>query len=121
MTVQQYNPPHVGVLINRTFIEPFDNVSGNMVARELGVAPSTFSRLLKGESGLTPEMAVRLSAVLGGSAESWMRLQESYDLWKARQSIDISDFSKIDFAKFANAQCGRKIVETKRKSRCQPA
>lgn len=113
MTLQQYNPPHVGVLINRTFIEPFGDVSGNMVARELGVASSTFSRLLRRESGLTPEMAVRLAAVLGGSAESWMRLQESYDLWKARQSIDISDFSKIDFAKFANAHRGRKRVVAK--------
>ena len=103
MTFQQHNPPHVGALINRTYIEPFDNVTGNMVAKELGVSPSTFNRLLNEKADLTPEMAVKLSAVLGGSAESWLRLQESYDLWEARQRINSSDFKKIDFNQYAIA------------------
>jgi addiction module HigA family antidote len=103
MAFQQYNPPHVGELINRTYIEPFDAVSGNMVAKELGVSPSTFNRLLNAKADLTPEMAVKLSAVLGGTAESWMRLQESYDLWLARQKIDTKLFSQIDFNQFVEA------------------
>jgi len=66
MTIQQHNPPHVGGLIFRTYIEPFDNISANKVADALGVARSTFNRLLNGISDLSPEMAIRLSAVLGG-------------------------------------------------------
>ncbi len=85
MAIQQHNPPHVGGLIFRTYIEPFDTVSANKIADALGVARSTFSRLLNGISDLSPEMAVRLSAVLGGSAESWLRIQENYDLWKAKK------------------------------------
>jgi len=101
MTLQQHNPPHPGELIQRTYIEPFNEVTGNKVADRLGVARSTFSRLLNGISSVSPEMAVRLSRVLGGSAESWLMLQDSYDLWKARKSVDTTQLKLIDFNKVA--------------------
>ena len=97
MAIQQHNPPHVGGLIFRTYIEPFDNVSANKIADALGVARSTFSRLLNGISDLSPEMAVRLSAVLGGSAESWLRIQENYDLWRAREKVNTKKLNRINF------------------------
>jgi len=97
MSLQQHNPPHVGGLIFRTYIEPFDDISANKIADALGVARSTFSRLINGVSDLSPEMAVRVSAVLGGSAESWMRIQENYDLWKAREKVDTKNLKRIDF------------------------
>lgn len=98
MTFQQYNPPHPGELIQRTYIEPFEEITSNRVADKLGVARSTFSRLLRGESGISPEMAVRLSEVLGGSAESWLARQKSFDLYKARQVVDTSALKRIDFS-----------------------
>lgn len=97
MTLQQHNPPHVGGLILRTYIEPFDDVSANKIADALGVARSTFNRLLNGVSDLSPEMAVRLSVVLGSSAESWLRIQENYDLWKAREKVNTENLNRIDF------------------------
>jgi len=97
MTIQQHNPPHIGGMIFRTYIEPFDDVSANQIADALGVARSTFNRLLNGISDLSPEMAVRLSAVLGGSAESWLRIQENYDLWKAREKVDTNKLTRITF------------------------
>ncbi|EMR14095.1 plasmid maintenance system antidote protein [Methylophaga lonarensis MPL] len=97
MTYQQHQPPHVGALIYRTYIEPFEHVSANKIASALGVAPSTFNRLLNGKSDLSPEMAVKLSAVLGGSAESWLRLQESYDLWQARQQVNTQSLRRMKF------------------------
>ena len=101
MTLKQHNPPHPGKLIQRTYIDPFDEITGNKIADRLGVARSTFDRLLNGISDMSPEMAVRLSKVLGGSAESWLTLQESYDLWRARQSFDAKDLEPIDFNKVA--------------------
>ena len=101
MTFQQHNPPHPGALILRTYIEPFAEITGNKVADRLGVARSTFNRLLNGVSDVSPEMAVRLSGVLGGSAESWLTLQESYDLWKARQTVDTETLERIDFSQVA--------------------
>ncbi len=97
MTLQQHNPPHVGGLIYRTYIEPFNDISANKIADALGVARSTFNRLIKGVSDLSPEMAIRLSAVLGGSPESWLRLQENYDLWKAKEKVNTEKLNRIDF------------------------
>ncbi len=103
MTFQQHNPPHPGALIQRTYIEPFEAVTANNIADRLGVAHSTFNRLLNGRAGVSPEMAVRLSGVLGGSAESWLTLQESFDLWKARQAVDITALRRIDFTMRADS------------------
>ncbi|MCP4122920.1 MAG: HigA family addiction module antidote protein [Bacteroidetes bacterium] len=101
MTYQQHTPPHPGELIFRTYIEPFEEITGNNVADRLGVARSTFNRLINGVSDVSPEMAVRLSSVLGGTAESWLTLQESYDLWEARQAVDTKILKRIDFNKVA--------------------
>ena len=90
-----------GELIYRTYIEPFSEISGNMIADQLDVARSTFGRLLNGKSGVSPEMAIRLSEVLGGTAESWLTLQESYHLWKARHSVDTKNLERIDFSQVA--------------------
>ena len=101
MKLQQHNPPHPSALIQRTYIDPFEEMTANGIADRLGVARSTFSRLLNGKSGVSPEMAVRLSTVLGGSPESWLSLQESFDLHKARQLVDTSELKRIDFGHFA--------------------
>ena len=101
MSLQQHNPPHPGALIQRTYIEPFAEITGNKIADRLGIARSTFNRLLNGVSNVSPEMALRLSSVLGGSAESWLSLQDSYDLWKARKTLDTKRLQRIDFSKVA--------------------
>ena len=67
------------------------------LAAKLGVAPSTLSRLLTGASGVSPEMALRLSKCLGRSPESWLAMQYSYDLWRARQQVDLSRVAKARF------------------------
>lgn len=97
MAIQQYKLPHPGGMIDRTYIEPFKNVTAASIARELGVAKSTFSRLLAGKSDITPEMAVRLSAVLGRTAESWLLMQDNYDLWQAREAVDTEELHRFDF------------------------
>ena len=80
-----YNPPHPGEFIQEIYLEPFA-INGRQFAFKLGVAPSTINRILKGRSGISSEMALRLSKAVGRSPESWLTLQDSYDLWHARQS-----------------------------------
>lgn len=99
MSLQPHSPSHPGELIYRTYIEPYDSITIAGIARELGVNKSTFSRLIAGQSAISSDMAVKLSAVLGRSAESWLQLQEQYDLWQSRQKININDFSRLDFSK----------------------
>jgi addiction module HigA family antidote len=92
-----YNPPHPGEFITDIYLEP-NGISGRELAIKLDVAPSTLSRVLKGSSRVTPEMALRLSKAIGRSPESWLAMQDAHDLWVARQSIDLKRVSKLRLA-----------------------
>ena len=85
---RQYNPPHPGEFIKKTYIEPL-NISLRKAAQDLDVAASTFSRLIKCRSDISPEMALKLSKAFGRSPESWMQMQTNYELWKARQIVNL--------------------------------
>jgi antitoxin HigA-1 len=89
-----YNPPHPGEFIREIYIQPFA-LSARKVAESLNVSPSTFNRLLNGESNVSPEMALRLSKGLGRSPESWMVMQDHYDLWHAQQRVDLQEVKKV--------------------------
>jgi addiction module HigA family antidote len=67
------------------------------VAERLDVSASTFQRLIAGKSRVSPDKALRLSRVLGRSAESWLTLQDSHDLWQARQRLDLSSLTPMEF------------------------
>lgn len=92
-----YNPPHPGEFITDVYLEP-NGVSGRELALRLDVAASTLSRVLKGTSRVTPEMALRLSKAVGRSPESWLVMQDAHDLWVARQSVDLKRVSKLKLA-----------------------
>ena len=89
-----YNPPHPGEFIASVYLEP-NGISGRELATKLGVAPSTLNRILTGASSISPEMALRLSKCLGRSAESWLAMQHSYDLWRAKRSVDLRDVETL--------------------------
>jgi addiction module HigA family antidote len=92
--MKMHNPPHPGEFITDIFLEPH-GISGRELALKLDVAPSTLSRILNGSSRVTPEMALRLSKAIGRSAESWLAMQDTYDLWAARKSLDLKRVSKL--------------------------
>ncbi|MCG7589634.1 MULTISPECIES: HigA family addiction module antitoxin [Halomonadaceae] len=91
-----HNPPHPGEFIREVYLEPF-GISSRQLASSLGVSPSTLSRLLKGESGISPEMSLRLSKVLGRSPESWLAMQDMHDLWVARSMVDLDGLHPLEF------------------------
>jgi antitoxin HigA-1 len=84
-----HNPPHPGEFITAVYLEP-NGMSGRELAAKLGVAASTLNRVLTGASGVSAEMALRLSKCLGRTPESWLTMQAMYDLWQARQKVDLS-------------------------------
>ena len=89
-----HNPPHPGEIIKEICVEPL-GLTVTKAAESLGVTRKTFSMLLNGKSGISPEMALRLSKVFGRTPEGWLRLQHQYDLWKARQKINIEHLQRI--------------------------
>ena len=77
------NPPHPGGLVLRECIEPL-GLTITRAADALGVTRTTLSELVNGKRGISPEMAVRLSQVFGGSAQTWLTQQAQYDLAQIR-------------------------------------
>ncbi len=92
--MSMYNPPHPGEFIREVYLVPF-KLSHRSVALKLKVSPSTFLRLIKGQSNISPEMAFRLSKGLGRSPESWLALQDNFNLWHAKQSINLDEIEPI--------------------------
>jgi len=90
-----HSPPHPGEFIREVYLEPFA-LTGRQLAAKLGVSPSTLNRVLKGRSGISSEMALRLSKALGRSPESWLAMQNQFDLWQARNSVDLDAVQKIE-------------------------
>lgn len=72
-------PPHPGRIVRQECIEPL-GLSVTAAAEGLGVTRKALSELLNGKSGVSPEMAVRLSKAFGSSPELWLGLQMDYDL-----------------------------------------
>ncbi len=92
-----HNPPHPGEFIREVYIAP-NALSVRKVAAGLGVSPSTLNRLLNGQSNVSPEMALRLSKALGRSPESWLAMQDLYDLWHARRNVDLKQVKKLSLS-----------------------
>ncbi len=89
-----HNPPHPGEFIAEVYLEP-NNLSGRELAAKLGVAASTLNRILTGTSGISPEMALRLSKALGRSPESWLAMQYNHDLWQAKKHVKLGNVGRI--------------------------
>lgn len=79
-----HNPPHPGEVVRELCIKPL-GLSVTGAARALGVSRKALSELLNGHTGISPEMAVRLSKAFGTTPESWLTQQMQYDLWKLKQ------------------------------------
>ena len=73
------NPPHPGTVVLHECIEPM-GLTITDAAKALGVTRNTLSELVNGKRGISPEMAVRLSKVFGGTEQGWLVQQAQYDL-----------------------------------------
>lgn len=76
------NPPHPGLSVRHDCLEPLE-LSVTEAAHKLGISRKQLSDIVNCRSGISPEMAIRLDKVFGGGAETWYRIQASYDLAQA--------------------------------------
>ncbi|MEJ0072443.1 MAG: HigA family addiction module antitoxin [Pseudomonadota bacterium] len=78
------NPPHPGLSVRHDCLKPL-GLSVTEGATVLGVSRQALNNLVNGRSGVSPEMAIRLSKAFGSTAEAWLRVQMAYDLAQARK------------------------------------
>lgn len=83
--MKMHNPPHPGEVLRKLCLEPM-NLTVTAAARSLGVSRKTLPGILNGRTGISPEMAVRLSIAFDTEAESWLAQQVQYDLWHAEKN-----------------------------------
>ena len=72
-------PTHPGELL-REDVLPALGISVSEAARRLRVSRQTLHRILAGDAGVTPDMAVRLGKFCGNGPGLWLRMQQAYDL-----------------------------------------
>ena len=87
MSSMMKNPPHPGSIVFHECMEPL-GLSVTEAAAKLGVSRKQLSAVVNGRSGISAEMAIRLSKAFGGSAEMWVRLQANYNLSRAMERAD---------------------------------
>jgi len=89
-------PTHPGELL-REDVLPALRISVSEAARNLRVSRQTLHRILAGDAGVTPDMAVRLGKFCGNGPGLWLRMQQAYDLWHAEQRL-ADELAKIPTA-----------------------
>ncbi len=92
-------PTHPGELLAED-VFPALGVSISEAARKLRVSRQTLHRILAGDAGVTPDMAVRLGKFCGNGPGLWLRMQQAYDLWHAEKRL-AAELAKIPTARTA--------------------
>jgi antitoxin HigA-1 len=87
-------PIHPGEILREDFMPDYDlTVSG--LASALGVSRQSANELVRERRAVSPEMALRLARLFGNSAEFWLNLQRSVDLFDA-QATRGAELDRID-------------------------
>lgn len=123
---RMHHPPHPGEVLRDTVLGKEGDVTVNGLATHLRISRARLARVIDGRAAIDADMAIRLAAALGGSAESWLRMQISYDLWhaqrtrhprinplKARRPKNLAEY----FASSPLRQSGLKIKRSKNRLR----
>ena len=89
-----HNPAHPGEVLR----EHLGDRTVTAAAEKLCVTRASLSRVLNGTGRITPELALRLSKATGCSAETWLSMQSSHDLWIAKKSADLRNVRQLKFS-----------------------
>lgn len=92
--MEMYNPCHPGEILREETLKSL-NITVTEFAKKLGVSRQAVSEIINEKRGISPNMALRLSKALGTTPDMWLRLQMAYDLWQAKQSINLDNVKLI--------------------------
>ena len=85
-----YNPPHPGEVLKGLYLEPL-GLTITQASRGLKVTRKALYDLINGKSGISPTMALKLSKAFKTTPELWLNMQFKYDLWQAKQTVNVDD------------------------------
>jgi addiction module HigA family antidote len=88
------NPAHPGEVLSELFLEPLE-MSAGALAKRLDVPRTRIERLIKGDTAMTADTALRLSAFFGNTPEFWLNLQRAHDLAQASKVVDVSHIKPL--------------------------
>ena len=80
-------PVHPGEILKEEYFAE-RGLTITEVAKGLGISRSSLSAIVNEQSGITAEMAVKLSEAFGNSSQFWINLQTNYDMWHAEKKVD---------------------------------
>lgn len=80
--MSMHNPPHVGEILRELYLEPLE-ISVTDAAKNLGVTRQALSRLINEKTGVSAEIAIRLSKAFDTTPDYWMNLEKQHELWLA--------------------------------------
>ena len=90
-------PTHPGALL-REDVLPAAGKPKTEIADRLGISRQHLYDILNERKPVSPEVAVRLARLFGGSAISWVRMQGAYDAWRAERAVDVSGIEPLEAA-----------------------
>jgi len=80
-----HDPPHPGEVLKELYLVPL-GLTVTEAAKALGISRKSLSAILNGKAGISIEMALRLSQCFNTTAESWLNMQQQYNLWHTRKN-----------------------------------
>ena len=92
ISMPMHNPCHPGEIVKYECLEPL-GLTVTRAARGLGISRQKLSDLVNGKTGVSADLAIRLSLAFGSSPETWLGMQSAYDLWQARS---LSEFLEVE-------------------------
>ena len=85
-----YNPAHPGQVLKELYLDPL-GLTITQAAKGLRISRQALSNILNGHNRITPDMALRFEKALGASRQTWLNMQQNYDLWHAEQKVDLTE------------------------------
>lgn len=93
--MEMFNPPHPGKILLEDWIKPL-NFSISEFALKLGTSRKNLSEIVNGKTGISPEMALKIEKAIKSRAGFWLDMQQEYDLWQARQRVNLDNVEVIE-------------------------
>lgn len=92
--MEMYNPPHPSEMLKNIYLPDY-NLSITALALKLGISRKHLSNIINCKVPITTEVALKLAKCFGTSAEIWLREQVAYDLWQAKQYVNLDDVDVV--------------------------